>query len=275
MEVEDEAESRVSRGKRCRRSYERSTDCPLFPRKCRRASRIHCSTSCKMWRKGGTISCMSTRRRKENARDTKPPGQKKNPQKESLAAKEEVRKLRDDIDWKEGCFLGQGRQKWDGRCGDGEAELQGLQAGEKRRGSNAPQQVDCCLETLVEQVFAAGADQARSKFDALCHIFFRRFETFTPPAQMPGREGRRDSENEQEQGRISQQLMLPTPGGFIQGAPATSLELDLPLVRGVPGECGSAGRSGTQGDRKRGLSRSPGRHCMDEGTDDDFGGLVP
>ena len=35
----------------------------------------------------------------------------------------------------------------------------------------------------------------------LCQIFFRRFETFTPPAQMPGREeGRRDSENEQEQG---------------------------------------------------------------------------
>ena len=71
--------------------------------------------------------------------------------------------------------------------------------------------------------------------------------------QMPGRdERRRNSEDEQEQGRASQQVALPTSGGFIQGAPASSLELDLPLVRGAPGEGGSAGRSGTQGDRKRG-----------------------
>ena len=40
-------------------------------------------------------------------------------------------------------------------------------------------------------------------------------------------------------------MALPTPGGFIQGAPAICLELDLPLVGGVPGEGGSAGRSGT------------------------------
>ena len=30
-----------------------------------------------------------------------------------------------------------------------------------------------------------------------------------------------------------------------------------------------------QGDRKRGQSRSPGRQSMDEGVDDDLGGLVP
>ena len=64
---------------------------------------------------------------------------------------------------------------------------------------------------------------------------------------------------EQEQGRANQQVTLPTPGGFIRGAPASILELDLPLVRGVPGEGRSAGRSGTQGGRKRGPQRSPGR----------------
>ena len=37
-----------------------------------------------------------------------------------------------------------------------EAELQGLQAGEDRRCSNASQAVDCCLETMVEQVVCCG-----------------------------------------------------------------------------------------------------------------------
>ena len=82
------------------------------------------------------------------------------------------------------------------------------------------------------------------------------------------------SEEEPEQGRASQQVALPTPGGVNQVALASSLELDIPLVRGVPGEGGSAGRSGTQGDRQRGLSRSPGQQSMDEGADDDLGGLV-
>ena len=63
-------------------------------------------------------------------------------------------------------------------------------------------------------------------------------------------EGRRNSENEQEQCRTSQQLVLPTPGGINQDAPASSLELDLHRG-GVRGEAGSAGRSSTQGDRKR------------------------
>ena len=80
----------------------------------------------------------------------------------------------------------------------------------------------------MEQIFAIGTDQARSKFDAMCQILFKRFETFAPLAQMPGREeGRIDSENEHEQGRTSQQLVLPTPGGINQGAPASSLELQI------------------------------------------------
>ena len=49
---------------------------------------------------------------------------------------------------------------------------------------------------------------------------------------MPGREeGRRNSEDEQEQGKTSQQLVLPAPGGFNEGTPASSMELDLLHVR--------------------------------------------
>ena len=118
------------------------------------------------------------------------------------------------------------------------------------------------------------ADQARSKFEVMCQVFFGRIET--PCAQMPGKEGgRRNSENEEEQGRTSQQLVLPTPGGINQNAPASSLELDLHRVRGVPGEGGSAGRSGKQRGRKKGPSRSPGRPTMDEEDDGNVGGGVP
>ena len=60
------------------------------------------------------------------------------------------------------------------------AELQGSQAGEERKGSNASQAVDCCMETMVEQLFAVSADQARSKFDAMCQVFFKKFEAFYP-----------------------------------------------------------------------------------------------
>ena len=49
-----------------------------------------------------------------------------------------------------------------------------------------------------------------------------------------------------------------------KGTPASSLELDLPRVRGALGECGGAGKSGTPGDRKNGLSNSPTRPSMGE-----------
>ena len=49
---------------------------------------------------------------------------------------------------------------------------------------------------------------------------------------MPGREeGRRNSEDEQEQDKASQQLALSAPSGCNEGTPASSLELDLPRVR--------------------------------------------
>ena len=40
----------------------------------------------------------------------------------------------------------------------------------------------------MKHIFAMGTDQARSKFDALCQMFFKKFETFAPTVQMPGRE---------------------------------------------------------------------------------------
>ena len=98
-------------------------------------------------------------------------------------------------------------------------------------------------------------------------VLFQRVrrEMGAAQGQMPGREeGRRNSEYEQELGRISQQLVLPAPRGINEGTPASSLELDLPRVRGALGECGGAGKSGTLGDRKGGLSNSPSRRPMEE-----------
>ena len=53
--------------------------------------------------------------------------------------------------------------------------------------------------------------------------------------QMPGREeGRRCSEDNQEQNKTSQQLALSASNGCNEeGTPANSLELDLPRIRCV------------------------------------------
>ena len=114
--------------------------------------------------------------------------------------------------------------KRNGRCGNGSRTSGG--AGEERRGSNASQAVDCCMETMVEQIFAMGADQARSMFDAVCQIFFKKFEASTPLAKMPGKGGgRRNSEDEHEQGKASQQLALSASGEFSEGISASCMEL--------------------------------------------------
>ena len=79
---------------------------------------------------------------------------------------------------------------------------------------------------------------------------------------MPGREeGRRNSE---EQGKTSQQLVLSAPGGLNEGTPASSMELDFLRVRGVHGECGEAGNTGADIERKRPVSDSPSRPPMEE-----------
>ena len=191
-------------------------------------------------------------------------------QKDVAAADEEVRKLRDEVKQKEErvlFFCPHKVEKNQMADADMAAELQGLQAAEERRSSNASHTGDSCLEALWQQIAAACAAVGPNQIDALASAVVQRFkEIGAVQKQGPGRDERiRNGEEEQEQGRASQQVALPTPGGFIQGAPARSLELDLPLVRGVPGE---RKIRHTQVDRKRGPSRSPGRHSKDEGADD-------
>ena len=120
------------------------------------------------------------------------------------------------------------------------------------------------METMVEQLFAVGADQARSKFDAVCQVFFKKFEACTPSAEEEGTGGgRRNSEDEQKQGKASQQLVLPAPGGCKEGTPASCMGLELPR-RGAHGECGDARNSGAENERKIPLSNSPSRPPMEE-----------
>ena len=174
-------------------------------------------------------------------------------QKTNPAAQEEMRKIREEIDRNEERFRQLSDKGDKNKMVDAEmaAGLQGLQAGEERRGSNASQAVDFRTETMVEEFFAMGADQARSKFDAVCQVFFKKVEAETPSAQMPGKEGgRRNSEDEQEQDKASQQLALSASGGCNEGTPAGSLELD-PRVRSALGECGGAVKSGTAMDERK------------------------
>ena len=93
-----------------------------------------------------------------------------NVQKETAAAREEMRKIREEITQKEErlLLLSDKVDKNEMAETELEAALQGLQAGEERRGSNASQAVDCCLETVVEHNFAVGTDQARPRFR--CHV---------------------------------------------------------------------------------------------------------
>ena len=79
---------------------------------------------------------------------------------------------------------------------------------------------------MWQQFIALGANRIE--------VFVQRLqrETGTAQGQMPGREeGRRNSEDEQEQDKASQQLALSAPSGCNEGTPASSLELDLPRVR--------------------------------------------
>ena len=148
------------------------------------------------------------------------PGQKeKFAERESLAAKEEMRKLREEIECKEERFSLLADKVDKNRMADAEmeAELQGLQTGEERSGRGASKAVDCCLVTTVEHVFAVGTDQARSTFDALCKIFVSRFETPILPAQMPGREeGRRDSEMNKSKAEPVSSWCYPRQAGSVK-----------------------------------------------------------
>ena len=183
-------------------------------------------------------------------------------QKESAAAQEEMRKIREEIDRNEERFRQLSYKVDKNKMVDAElaAELQGLQTGEERRGSNASHTGDCCMEDLWQQFVALGAYRIE--------VFVQRLQRKmgTAQGQTPGREeGRRNSEDEQEQDKASQQLALSASSWCNEGTPASSLELDLPRVRSALGECGGAGKLGTAKDeRKRLQSNSPSRRPMEE-----------
>ena len=72
------------------------------------------------------------------------------------------------------------------------AELQSLQAGEERRGTNASQTGGGCLEGLWQQLIALGVNG----IEAFVHRLHRKM--VAAQGQMPRREeGRRKSEDEQ------------------------------------------------------------------------------
>ena len=70
-----------------------------------------------------------------------------------------------------------------------EAELQSLQAGGERRGSNASHGVNCCREAVAEQLGIMGAEKAMYHFEILRGMLQIMSEAQTPPEQMPGKGG--------------------------------------------------------------------------------------
>ena len=156
-------------------------------RRFRKAPRVTCCGNCKKWGKGGITSChQSTRKCKKDHKICKAFKIKEEKKKKVLQHKRRFgrseRKLtatRNDVG---SCRTKSTGTEWSMQ--KMAAQLQELQAGEERRGSNASQEVDCCMETRVESFFAVGADQARSEFDAMCQVFFKKFEVYTPSAQM-------------------------------------------------------------------------------------------
>ena len=126
------------------------------------------------------------------------------------------------------------------------AELQGVQAGEERRGTNC----GCRSGEVKVRCFVPGVLQKN-----------RGLYPFGADAR------RRNSEDEQEQAKASQQLALSASGGFNEGTPASGMELDLPRVPGAHGEGGGARNSGAAKDeRKRLLSNFRSRLPMEEGA---------
>ena len=141
-------ENWMKREKRFRQSNERSRDCPLLQRKRRRTSRSQKRRN----------DLMSEHQKVQKRSKKIQSIQEKNYRKKSLAARKEMRKLREEIEWKEERFtlLSDKVDKNTMADAEMEAKLQGLQAGEERRGSNASQAVECCLKAMVETDFRHG-----------------------------------------------------------------------------------------------------------------------
>ena len=162
----------------------------------RKTSRVTCSSS--RWSKGGTTSCQNTNNcrkdhkryqasstKEEACRKTVPQQTKRSGSSKRSSSKKSS--VSDKVD----------KNKMAGA--DMAAELKRLQAGEERRGSNASQTGDCCMEALWQQIIVLGTNQAEAMSQ-------RYREMGAIQGQMPGREeGRRNSEDKQEQNKASQQ----------------------------------------------------------------------
>ena len=139
-------------------------------------------------------------------------------QKDSTAAEEEMRKIREEVDRKEERSRLLSNKVDKNKMADAEmaAELQCLQAGEERRGSNSSQAGYCCMEALWQQInYGLGSVTSRGYVPKVQR-------SGSGPGQMPGREeGRRNNEGEQEKGNSSQQLVLPASRGCNEGTSAT------------------------------------------------------
>ena len=161
------------------------------------------------------IFCRSTRERGRGQKKHSIQDEKRNMQKESVAADKEMRKVREEIIQREERFLLLSKNVESNRMATAELEekLRGLQAGEERRGSDASQVVECCLDTVAEQFHTVGAEKPKHQFAIFwTKRFSKIFEAPTLSAQMPGKEGREENEEEQEQRKASQQMGPPAPG---------------------------------------------------------------
>ena len=86
---------------------------------------------------------------------------KRNLQKENVVAEEDVKQKEERV------LFCRTKSKNDRTEDEMEAELQSLQAGEERTGSNASQGVNCRMEAVAEQLGIMGAEKAMYHFE-LC-----------------------------------------------------------------------------------------------------------
>ena len=150
-------------------------------------------------------SCLSTRRCKRGRKRYKASRNKEEFRRKKVwQQNKKMPKIRQETDRKEGRFRLLSDKVDKNRMAH--AETSGT-ASWRRKESDPSQAVDCCLEEVLQKVIALGTNGVEVLFQRV------RRGMGALPEQMPGgEEGRRNSENEQEQGRTSQQLVLPTPG---------------------------------------------------------------
>ena len=144
-----------------------------------------------------------------------------------------MQSIREEIDRKEERFRQLSDKVDKNKMVDAEmaAELQGLQAGEERRGSNASQPGDGCLEALWQQLIAFERMELRPLYKG-SNVEWERHK------------GRCQEEKKKEAVKTNKSKTRPVSNGRCR-------------VRGSLGEGGGARKSGKAKDRKRSRSNAP------------------